>query len=248
MLHEQPTRTPAPHYGHSNIQYGNQGQVPWDSDEKPWPSSKGKSRQKRSESGSRTRFSVRRRFRSASSPDPRRPQISTPYDFRHLHTESFQFPQYTQMQTIPRPGPRQFRPIELSIYEPQNRLSPLLPHFEFPGVPPLAKLAPTRVDDFTLAHERSGSSMSFHIPRRPAGGSPSTTYTESPPRIPPKSRARAYTSPNIESIKERIAQSMNEVEQLQSEIDSVIERQSIYAASSRPSTAHSMGPFGKLTW
>ena len=247
MLHEQPTPTPAPRYGGHNAQHSNQGLAPWESDEKPWVSSKGKKRQNTFDAGSRTRFSVRRRFRSASSPDPRRPQISVPYDFRHLHTESFQFPQYTQMRTIPRPGPRQFRPIELSIYEPQNRLSPLLPHFDFPGIPPLAKLAPTRVDDFTLANERSDSSMSFHIPRRPTGGSPSTAHSDSPPRIPPKSRARAYTSPNIESIKERIARSMNEMEELQNEIDSVIERQSIYAPSSRPSTAHSMGPFGKLT-
>ncbi|KAG7117128.1 Protoplast secreted protein 2 like [Verticillium longisporum] len=43
-------------------------------------------------------------------------------------------------------------------------------------------------------------------------------------------------------MKVRIASAMNEVERLQREIDSAIERQSLYAASSRPSTAHSMAP------
>jgi len=52
-------------------------------------------------------------------------------------------------------------------------------------------------------------------------------------------RARAYTSPSVERIAERIASAMIEKEMLQAEIDSVIERQSIYV-NSRPSTAHGM--------
>jgi hypothetical protein len=52
----------------------------------------------------------------------------------------------------------------------------------------------------------------------------------------------------METIKERVASAMNEVEQLQRKINDIIERQSLYTAS-RPSTAHSMARTipGKLT-
>ncbi|KAF3360109.1 hypothetical protein VdG1_01799 [Verticillium dahliae VDG1] len=127
---------------------------------------------------------------------------------------------------------------------PNNELSPILPHFEYPSIitaPSAARLPESRVDDFTLNRQLSYTSMSFHIPRKPKA-SPQTSYEESPPRVPPKSRARAYTAPNVAEMKVRIASAMNEVEKLQREIDSAIERQSLYAASSRPSTAHSMAP------
>jgi hypothetical protein len=183
----------------------------------------------------RSSFSVRKRFLSNAS--SRRPQISAPSDFRHLQSESFQFPQYP----IQRPRPASFRPLELSIYLPDNELSPILPHFEFGDV--IAPLPPARIhqsrsredEGYPLGHERSYSSMSFHLPRR----SPSSTNDETPPRVPPKARARAHTSPNVEKIVERIASAMIEVEKLQERIDDAIERQSIYV-SSRPSTAHSM--------
>ncbi|KAM0499337.1 hypothetical protein ACHAP9_008347 [Verticillium nonalfalfae] len=127
---------------------------------------------------------------------------------------------------------------------PHNELSPILPHFEYPSIitaPSAARLPESRVDDFTLNRQLSYTSMSFHIPRKPTA-SPQTSYEESPPRVPPKSRARAYTAPNVAEMKVRIASAMNEVEKLQREIDNAIERQSLYAASSRPSTAHSMAP------
>lgn len=209
---------------------------------------------KKSFSSTRTSFtqSIRKRLRSFSSsttPAPPRPQISAPSNFRHLHSESFNFPQYTQLRNVSRrpPIPPQFRPIELSIYMPQNRLSPILPLFDLEApLPPLpgARYPEARSDDFSLDAQRSCSSMSFHIPRKPASSLPSL-LEDSPPRIPPKARARAYTSPNVDQMKERIASSMIEVEKLQKEIDSVIERQSIYAASSRPSTAYSMALTGK---
>ncbi|KHN97889.1 uncharacterized protein MAM_04278 [Metarhizium album ARSEF 1941] len=84
--------------------------------------------------------------------------------------------------------------------------------------------------------------MSFHVPRRhvvdpalPAGPK------ELPPQIPPKSRhrARAYTAPEAEAIKERVASALIEVDILQRKINDVVARQSIYI-NSRPSTAHSM--------
>lgn len=251
VLHEQPLQTPAPHYDN----YAGQGQVPWEPEAEAW-SARRRERNVQRSSETRTvdanrapsRFSLRNRFRSASGPvEMRRAQISAPYNFRHLDAESYQFPQYTNLQNIPQPGPTDFRPIELSIYERKRSLSPLLPYFEMvtlPTPPPAAQLPPARrSDDFDLGHERGHSNMSFHIPRRQTGGSPSTTYTESPPRIPPKSRARANTSSTIETMKERIARGLNEMEALQKEIDFVMERQSIYAASSRPSTAYSSGPF-----
>lgn len=200
----------------------------------------------------RERFSVRKRFRSDSS-SPRRLQISGPTDFRHLHSESFQFPQYTTLQTVghtmpPRPKrlsrtrPASFRPLELSIYVPKRELSPILPHFEMLTPPPPARVQPNPDDDvFGPSHEPSYSSMSFHLPRK-ISMSPSTLTMspgDTPPKIPPKSRARSQTSSSVERMKERIAGAMLEVDKLQREIDLVMERQSIYV-SSRPSTAHSM--------
>jgi hypothetical protein len=87
--------------------------------------------------------------------------------------------------------------------------------------------------------------MSFHIPRRPVRSesvtSQANSNTEGLPRIPPKAKARqrAYTAPSVEGMVERIASAMLEKEKLQAEIDSVIERSSIYI-SSRPSTAYGM--------
>ncbi|KAL2754413.1 hypothetical protein ACRALDRAFT_1076138 [Sodiomyces alcalophilus JCM 7366] len=176
----------------------------------------------------------------------RRPQISGPSDFRRLDSESFHFPQYTHLQRVSRrpPLPPDFRPIELSIRTPGKQLSPILPLFEFPStmsLPPSAHVPGKRDDDCNLGPDRSYSPMSFHVPRKPTA-SPPTLQDELPPKIPPKSRARAYTSPNIERMKERIAYAMIEVEKLQREIDSVMERQSVGAANSRPSTAYSMTP------
>jgi hypothetical protein len=59
-----------------------------------------------------------------------------------------------------------------------------------------------------------------------------------PPRIPPKSRARAYTAPNTERIVARIASAILVKERLQAEINTVIQRQSIYMG--RPMTGFDM--------
>ncbi|KAJ6444253.1 histidine acid phosphatase [Purpureocillium lavendulum] len=128
---------------------------------------------------------------------------------------------------------------------PDNNTSPILPHFDVPRVmtpPPPAYFASRTDEDHELMRQRSYSSMSFHVPRRHVfDGSPSTTQDEAPPRIPPKSknRMRAYTSTDVDAIKERVASAMIEVERLQKQIDEVIERQSLYA-NSRPSTPHSI--------
>ncbi|KAK3687293.1 hypothetical protein B0T22DRAFT_478631 [Podospora appendiculata] len=177
----------------------------------------------------------------------RRPQISGPSDFRHIQSESFQFPGPVHQQPAP------FRPLELSIYLPDNRLSPLLPGLDdeegrITTPPPVHYAAGSKQWDSsngTLTNDRSYSSMSFHIPRKHLreGSNVSSSNTVTPPRIPPKSRARAYTSPSPspspDRLIERIASAMIEKERLQAEIDSVVERQSIYV-NSRPSTGHGL--------
>ncbi|KAM5348464.1 hypothetical protein ACJ41O_008288 [Fusarium nematophilum] len=210
--------------------------------------------------------SKRKRFWSFSSTSSsRRPHISAPSDFRHIYSASPQFPE------LPEPTPsrasnlrpakqlphRPYRPLELSIYMPSNRVSPILPHFDMQSaIPaPSSKSASDCVSGepkYRLEEEPrlpehqksfSDSPMSFHFPRRQAlDSSPSTSQDDDiPPLIPPKARARsrAYTSPDVEKIKERVASAMLEVEKLQKQIDDVIERQSLYSPS-RPSTPHSM--------
>lgn len=216
----------------------------------PRPQPPGKSKgAKRSFASLRERFSVRKRLRP--DPSPRRLQISAPSDFRHLHSESFQFPQYTNLQSVGhpvpprpprpprRPRPSSFRTLELSIYVPKMELSPILPHFDMITPPPPARVQPNPEDDvFGLSHEPSYSPMSFHLPRK-MSASPSTSTEDTPPKIPPKSTARSHTPSSTEKMKERIAGAMLEVDKLQREIDLIMERQSIYA-NSRPSTSHSM--------
>ena len=230
-----------------------------------------KDRVRKSFSSTRTSFSVRRRLRSSSS---LRPQISAPTNFRHVTGESFQFPNFETQ--IAQPRRASFRPLQLSIYQPENAVSPILPLFADLHSGPEAELSafgrvitpppPARVrggsdagshhSGRAIMHERSYSSMSFHVPRRsqpedsPKFSTPQhqqNADSPSPPQIPLKSRARAYTSPETERLAERIASAMLEKEKLQELIDEVVERQSIYfGGSSRPSTAHSMA-FSTMT-
>lgn len=181
---------------------------------------------------------------SRSSSSRRRLKISGPSNFRHLHSESFQFPE-------PQPVQKRFsfRPLELGFEAEDKSLSPLLPYFDNGSIdrdcqvtpPPRAHTAASsKWDGSTLGHDRSYSSMSFHIPRRPVReGSISSESPVTPPKIPVKSRARAYTSPDpkVNQMVERIASALIEKDRLQSEIESIIERQSIYI-NSRPSTAY----------
>lgn len=187
-------------------------------------------------------FSVRKHSKSYRG----RPQISAPSNFRHVYSQSFQFPAHAQYQR--QQAPASYRPLELSIYMPQNELSPILPHFVEgeSGIapPPPAYVRSEREEDdvFALSHQRSFSNMSFHLPRRGTHEDLSTTSgSDHIPSPPPKSKARmrAYTSPSVERIAERIATAIIEKEKLQKQIDDLVERQSIYA-SSRPSTAHGM--------
>src|SRR2546421_565666 len=62
------------------------------------------------------------RRRADTAPISRRPRISGPSDFRHVDAFTTSAPRQTT----------RFRPLELSIYLPQNQLSPL-PVFTLPG-------------------------------------------------------------------------------------------------------------------
>lgn len=148
-----------------------------------------------------------------------------------------------------------FRPLELSIYMPGDaQLSPILPHFK-PGELSFP------IDDFdgseyAPTHSRSGSSLSFRIPRKPlrASSRASSEWTahfkprpeslsaqellaalESElPRAPMPARLRALTAP---PAYERVKSALHEKYELERQlrdIDEVIEeRQSIYF-NSRP--------------
>lgn len=183
-----------------------------------------------------------RNFRSGKRKAPR-PLISDPFNFQHTGTGAVNF--MASAADLPRSAPA-FRPLELSIYRSNDQISPLMPYFTrntTPSPPPRALTRDTFDEDAsTLAHSRSYSSQSFHIPRRPVNDVASfTTGTtsstgDSPPRIPPRARTRprAYTSPSVEAIVERIAGAMIEKERLEEEIESVKERQSF--CLSRPSS------------
>ncbi|KAI8629509.1 hypothetical protein F5Y19DRAFT_475494 [Xylariaceae sp. FL1651] len=194
-------------------------------------------------------FSARRRLLSSSNTSlPRRPRISSPSNFRHVYSESFHFPGNRPSET--RARPMSFRPLELNIYMTDSQLSPILPHFDYPSPPvtppPRAFTVSSRSDDSpSISHQRSYSSMSFHIPRRPVNGGSvfdSPRSDTSTPQRPQPVRTRgqsplAAPSPIMEDLVERVANAMLERDRLQDQIDDVIERQSIYT-SSRPSTAY----------
>ncbi|KAG6041679.1 hypothetical protein E4U41_002953 [Claviceps citrina] len=222
-----------------------------------WKSRKGTKTSSRS-----SRTSSAGRTRSLSDGSSHRPLISAPSDFRHVHSGSFQLEPDTyssREQPVSRSGPDDQHadgigtrknhdpPLELSIYVPDHRLSPNFPDFELPRtaalLPPPAHYTERSEQVQRLSRQLSScSSQSFHVPRRQVGGRPSTARDDvPPPRVPARSRhrARAYAVPEVDAIRERVANALLEVEYLQRRIDDVIERQSLYVGS-RPSTPRSM--------
>lgn len=200
-----------------------------------------------SRASSRGSFSVRRRVNAYngfhSGRPPRKISIGAPQDFRHVENE------------LPRRGPT-FRPLELSIYLPGgNQLSPILP---FLFNPEDLSLANEDADgsDYAPTHSRSGSSLSFRIPRKPLRTSSQTSsewtahFKPRPesltaqellaaleselPKAPLPARLRALTAPPAyERVKSALHEKY-ELEQRLKDIDEVIEeRQSIYF-NSRP--------------
>ncbi|KAI6363095.1 hypothetical protein MCOR25_006037 [Pyricularia grisea] len=180
-------------------------------------------------------FSVQKRFLSRGPSSARRPRISAPTNFQHISSGSLQFPPPSR----PRQRPRSFRPLELSIHSVNNYLSPMLPHFDPEDLEPcITTPQPAHIrdsfdsDSSTLTYQESTYSSLFHIPRRPLPQRPVIPgdNNDSPPRIPSRSHRRATLTPpeRVEMMVERIASAMIEKDTLQSDIDSVVQRQSIY--------------------
>ncbi|KAI1331469.1 hypothetical protein F5Y16DRAFT_268785 [Xylariaceae sp. FL0255] len=196
-------------------------------------------------------FSARKRLLPSNTSLPRRPHISGPSNFRHLYSESFHFPKNGSSSHQLQARPISFRPLELNLHLSDTRLSPILPQFDYPSppvTPPPRAFAISSPSDVspTMSHQRSYSSMSFHIPRRPVvPGSvfDSPRSDHSTPQRPQPARMRGYTTtstisgPIVEELVERVAASILERDRLQEQIEDIIERQSIYI-SSRPSTAY----------
>jgi hypothetical protein len=208
-----------------------------------------------SRAASRGSFSVRRKLNAYNGIQPRRPrmQIGAPSDFRHVD------------HALPRRA-ETFRPLELSIYMPENQLSPMMPHFgdindlSFP----LDDLKDLPRPTTALTHSRSESALSFRIPRKPIRSSSraSSEWTanfkprpgslsaqellealeKELPMAPPPARLRAMTEPpSYERVKSALHEKF-ELEQRLKDIDEQIEeRKSIYL-SSRPTSRATSRP------
>jgi hypothetical protein len=222
------------------------------------PSTRGREWVSRSKSfasraSSRGSFSVRRKVNAYNG--PRRPRIGAPSDFRHLDNAAGAMPRRTEG----------FRPLELSIYMSQNRLSPLsLPHC----LPDDLSFPSDDIKDLprppsAMTHTRSDSSLSFRIARKPlrsdsrASSEWTAQFQPRPdslsanellarletdmPKPPPPARLRAMTEPpTYERIKSALHEKF-ELEQKLQDIDEVIERKSIYLSSRPTSRATSRG-------
>ncbi|ATY60041.1 hypothetical protein A9K55_005988 [Cordyceps militaris] len=137
-----------------------------------------------------------------------------------------------------------FEPLELSIYTRQSRLSPLLPQLELPFIGPSPPPAYAREESQRIAVLHSQRSMpllfrvSSHSPDVSDGNSSPKSLTCTTTTSRQAARLRSHTSPDVEAIRDRVANAMQEVERLQKKIEDVMERQSMYTPS-RPSSAHS---------
>ena len=204
-----------------------------------------------SRASTRASFAMRRKLNAyngfhSNNNTPRRPRIGAPSDFRHID------------HAMPR-RKEVFRPLELSIYMPENQLSPILPHFgqiddmSFPSDEKELPYPPA-----ALSHSRSESQVSFRIPRKPLRSSSraSSEWTaqfkpmpeslsanellaameHDLPRAPPPARLRSYTEPPAyERVKSALHEKY-ELEQRLKDLEEIIEeRKSVYF-NSRPTS------------
>lgn len=182
-----------------------------------------------SRASSRGSFTLRRNTSSRASS---RMVISAPYNFQH-HTET-SFVREPE-RVIVKDSPK-LRPLELSIYLPGNRLSPL-PEF-----------GPRNVDgksDRALLHMRSESALEFRIPRKPLLSTvmerrsmnteelltalANDSSNERPARLRADTEPLAY-----ERVKSAVLENM-ELDKRLKELDDAIERRSVYLTS-RPTS------------
>ncbi|RFU28560.1 hypothetical protein B7463_g7769, partial [Scytalidium lignicola] len=201
-----------------------------------------RSRSLASRTSTRGNFTVKRTLNAYNG--PRRPRIGAPSDFRHVGN------------ALPsrREEPR-FRPLELSIYQPQNQLSPILPHF----TPEELSSPPSHLQDGACpsevpTHSRSDSALSFRIPRKPlrsssgrssdwSGHHQAKPMSLSPqellvalekelPKVPQAARLRSMTEPPVYQRVKSALQEKLELEQRLKEIDIILEeRRSVYMSS-----------------
>lgn len=176
----------------------------------------------------------------------RRPLISAPSNFRHLHSGSSHLGRFRsplQLQPCFAHHEPLVRPLDRGILcVPEGQVTL---HMDLGGVmtpPPPAYMARhLDGDDHELLAQSNFSPLSFHVPRRRVTATCTSIDGREglTPRVPPRAqgRARPYTAPQMEAIKERVASAMIEAERLQQQIDEIMERQSFYA-NSRPSTPH----------
>lgn len=189
---------------------------------------------------------MRRRLNAYNGYQPRRPQISAPMDFRHVDHAPFA-------------GRKQnFRPLELSIYMPENQLSPILNHFgtgdDIPSDPRNKQLP--AFPPAVMTHTRSESALSHRIARKPLRSSSraSMDWNQNArpvsieaqelmaaldirlPQEPAPARLRSMTAPaGYERVKSALHEK-HELEQKLRDIDEAIEeRKSIYM-NSRPTS------------
>jgi hypothetical protein len=184
-----------------------------------------------SRASSRGSFSVRRTLNAYNG--PRRPRISGPTEFRHVEN------------ALPRRTER-FRPLELSIYAPQNQLSPIISHFE-PVDNTLAASIDSRPDSFQIARKpvRSSSRTSgasewtAHYKPRPESLSTEqllAALESDLPKAPAPARLRSMTEPPAYQRVKSALHEKYELEQRLKDIEETIEeRKSIYL-SSRPTS------------
>ncbi|KAF7868533.1 hypothetical protein EAF04_005064 [Stromatinia cepivora] len=190
----------------------------------------------RSRTSSRGSFSLRRNLSSRAS---NRMVIGAPYNFQH-HTETsyVREPERVVIRNEPK-----LRPLELSIYLPGNRLSPL---------PEFRPHTYDEKNDRTLLHMRSESALEFRVPRKPVLSTVierksmnaeellNALANDLPQERP--TRLRANTEPlAYERVKSALLENM-ELDKRLKELDEAIERRSIYLASrpaSRASRAES---------
>ncbi|EKD19719.1 hypothetical protein MBM_01671 [Drepanopeziza brunnea f. sp. 'multigermtubi' MB_m1] len=207
----------------------------------------------------RTNFSMKRKPRAFNGPSQHGPPIiSHPSDFRLLENPT----------TRRAPGDERYRPLELSIYMPENQLSPILPLFgNNSGVsmpPRYSKELPLPPAAVTLS--RRESSMSFRIPRKPVSGTSSDWTVDFKPRpgslsaeellaalenelpkAPPPARLRANTEPPVyERLKSALHERCELERRLKNIEDTIENKKSAYfnsrstsRASSRPASIYS---------
>ncbi|KAI9807673.1 MAG: hypothetical protein M1825_005614 [Sarcosagium campestre] len=144
ICHQQPHLIPAPRPEPGHQRYGSRSSM----HPSQW---RARSRSVISHASSRGSVYVRRRTKSTVS---RRPTIGAPSDFRRVEN-------YQTRST------GRFRPLELSIYLPQNRLSPL-PTFDHPpGEEPAELERPAQARILPRTNSIFSNASDFTIPRKP---------------------------------------------------------------------------------